>query len=518
MILKSSRRQFLMASAAVITAPLVLGFPVAYAAEGGTVTLRLSDDIGNLDPANRVGPIEDNILAAVCQRLARFKPGSLDWEPDAAKWIKQNSDTEIEFELNPGQMFHDGSGEMTAEDVKFSLERFTKPDANGAMVAYADDFAALDHVEVTGTYIGKLVLKNPAPAIWLTGICDGSGTILSKKATEALGDGIATKAIGTGPYVFKDWKARDHILLEANPEYVGTNKPAFNQIILKPIVESRTALLALMAGEVALTEADVTAEEELAGAAEAGIETLKIDGIDYTWIGINVEKGALADVKVRQAIRLGIDIQTVLDGAYGGKVGRANSLLAPALLGYWAEAPVYVRDVAAAQTLLAEAGQSNLALTFTCLNDAISQAVAQIVQANLAEIGINLTINAMDPGAYWAMGSGDASKDLELTLIPYSSKFDPSFQTQWFVGAQVGVWNWQRWKNDEFDTLHKEAAATVDTAVRQEKYVRMQQLLDESASCIWITHGARLFGYAKTLKPAILPNGSNWQLSYFAPA
>jgi len=125
MTLKSSRRQFLMASAAVITAPLVLGFPVAYAAEGGTVTLRLSDDIGNLDPANRVGPIEDNILAAVCQRLARFKPGSLDWEPDAAKWIKQNSDTEIEFELNPGQMFHDGSGVMTAEDVKYSLERFT---------------------------------------------------------------------------------------------------------------------------------------------------------------------------------------------------------------------------------------------------------------------------------------------------------------------------------------------------------------------------------------------------------
>lgn len=513
-----SRRHFLLTSAAAGLAPFALGLPAARAAAGGTVTLRLGDDLSNLDPAYRVGTIEGNILRAVCQQLAKFKPGSLDWEPDAAKSIKQNSDTEIEFELNPGQMFHGGYGEMTAEDVKFSFERFTKPDKTGAMVPYADDFAALDHVEVTGTYTGKLILKNPAPAIWTIGICDASGTILSKKAFEALGDKVATQAIGTGPYLFKEWKAREHVILAANPDYKGADTAPFAEMTLKPIVENRTALLALMAGEVALTEADVTAEDELAKAKANGIESLKIDGIDYTWIGINVEKGPLADLKVRQAIRLGIDVQSILDGAYGGKVGRANALLAPALLGYWAEAPVYNRDPAAAKALLAEAGQTGIALTFTCLNDAISQATAQIVQANLAEIGITVTINAIDPGAYWAMGSGDASKDLDLTLIPYTSKFDPGFQTQWFVSAQVGVWNWQRWKNAEFDILHKEAGSTLDKAVRQEKYVRMQQLLDESASCVWITHGAHLFGYAKALKPVMLPDGTDWQLRDFAPA
>ena len=516
MITNATRRQFVLGSAAAAAAPFVLGFPAAHAADGDTVTVRLPIDIGNMDPAYRVGSVEDNILGAVCQRLARFKPGVLEWEPDAAKWIKQNSDTEIEFELNPGQMFHDGYGEMTAEDVKFSFERFTKPDAKGAMVPYADDFGALDRVEVTGTYTGKLMLKHPAPAIWLIAICDGSGSLLSKKAVEALGDGISTKAIGTGPYVFKEWKAREQVTLEANPDYKGTNKPAFRQIIGKPITESRTALLSLLAKEIALTEVEVTDEDELARHSE--VTALKIEGIDYTWIGLNVEKGALADVKVRQAIRLGIDIQSVLDGAYGGKVGRANALLAPPLLGYWADAPVYNRDVAAAQALLAEAGQSSVALTFTCLNDSTSQAIAQIVQANLAEIGVTVTINALDPGAYWAMGSGDASKDLELSLVTFSSKFDPSFQTQWFLGSQVGLWNWQRWVNAEFDKLHEEAASTLDKAERQKKYIRMQQLQDESASCVWITHGAHLFGYAPTLKPSFLPNGSNWQLSVFKPA
>lgn len=516
MITTATRRQFVLGSAAATVAPFVLGFPVAYAAGNDTVTVRITEDIGNLDPAYRVGSVEDNILSAVCQRLAQFKPGSLEWEPDAAKWIKQNSDTEIEFELNPGQMFHDGYGELTAEDVKFSFERFITPDAQGAMVPYAEDFGALDRVEVTGTYSGKLILKNPAPAIWVIAICDGSGSLLSKKAVEALGDGITTRAIGSGPYIFKEWKPREQVVLEANPDYAGADMPAFRQIIAKPVVEARTALLSLLAKEIALTEVDVTAEDELA--KDSDVTAVKIEGIDYTWVSLNVEKGPLTDVRVRQAIRLGVDIQTVIDGAYGGKVGRANSLLAPPLLGYWAEAPVYNRDVAAAQALLAEAGQANVALTFTCLNNSTSQAIAQIVQANLAEIGITLTINALDPGAYWAMGSGDASKDLELTLITYSSKFDPSFQTQWFLGAQVGLWNWQRWVSDEFDQLHAEAAATLDTAVRQQKYVRMQQLLDESASCVWITHGAHLFGHANWLKPSFLPNGVNWQLRFFKPA
>ena len=93
-------------------------------------------------------------------------------------------------------------------------------------------------------------------------------------------------------------------------------------------------------------------------------------GIDYTWIGINVEKGDLADLKVRQAIRLGIDVDAIIQGAYSGAVSRAKSLLAPALLGYWADAPLYQRDVAKAQALLAETGKTGLTFTFTCLNDA----------------------------------------------------------------------------------------------------------------------------------------------------
>jgi peptide/nickel transport system substrate-binding protein len=516
MSMEMNRRTLLQTASGAAALPLLgLGSRVAFGADG-EITVRIEKDISNLDPANRVGSVEDNIITSVCQTLARFKPGTLDWEPDAAKTITQVSDTEITFELNPGQMFTGGYGELTAEDVKFSYERFITTGDDGSKAAYADDWAALDHVEVTGKYTGRILFKNPAPAIFVIGICDGSGGLLSKKATTELGDKIATTLIGSGPYLIKEWTPNDHLTLETNPDYKGNAPAPYNRIILKPIQEWQTALLAFQAKEVAFTEIEPTAVGEIEKDPDAAL--IKLDGIDYEWIGINVEKAPFDNLKVRQAIRYGIDVDAIIAGAWSGTVTRAKTLLAPQLLGHWADAPVYNYDPAKAKALLEEAGASGLKATLTCLNDARTQAEAQIVQANLAEAGVTVTINALDAGAYWDLGTPDKSKDLELTIIPYSSKFDPGFQTQWFVSSQVTIWNWQRWKNAEFDKLHKEAGSITDQAERAKKYIRMQELLDESASCIWITHGVHDFAHAKSLSPAILPNGSNWQYRFFKPA
>lgn len=510
-----NRRTLLQMISAAASLPLIAMAPrVAFAATG-QVVIRIAQDITSMDPPNRTGTIEDNVLQACCQTLARFNPNTLDYSPDAAKVITQVSDTEITFELNPGQMFSGGYGEMTAEDVKFSFERFL-PAADGTKVAYADDWKALDHVEVTGTYTGRILLKNPAPALWLIGICDGSGTILSKKATEALGEKLATTVIGSGPYMMTNWTPNESITLTANPDYKGADAPAFTEILLKPITEFRTALLAFEAGEIAFCEIDPTAKPEVEKIK--GAVMLQKDSIDYTWIGLNTAKAPLDNIKLRQAIRLGVDMDMIIQGAYAGTVGRAKTLLAPGLLGHWDAAPVYARDVAQATALVAEAGAAGATLTFTCLNDSISQATAAIVQANLAEIGLTVTINALDGGAYWSMGEADKSADLEMTLITYSSKFDPGFQTQWFTGDQVGLWNWQRWSNPEFDALQIKAGSIIDPAARAPMYVRMQELLDQSASCLWVTHGAKIFVHAPTLIPALLPNGSNWQLRFFKPA
>ena len=179
-----------------------------------------------------------------------------------------------------------------------------------------------------------------------------------------------------------------------------------------------------------------------------------------------MEKPPFDDLKVRQAIRYGIDVDAIIAGAFSGTVQRAKTLLAPRParpLGRRRRSISSIRK--RPRRCWPKPAQPSFDCTLTCLNDATTQAIAQIVQANLAEIGVNVKINALDGGAYWGMGEGDKSKDLELTIIPYSSKFDPSFQTQWFLSEQVGIWNWQRWRSPEFDKLHKEAG--VDHRQRQ---------------------------------------------------
>ncbi|RAZ88813.1 ABC transporter substrate-binding protein [Mesorhizobium hawassense] len=513
MRMKLDRRTFLAGSSALAILPYV---SFARAADRTNPIIALDTDIGNLDPGNRVGTTESNIIRSVCQTLVRFEPGKTSWTNDAAKEIKQISDTEFDFELNRGQMFTGGFGEMTADDVKYSFDRFIDGDKNGKKLTYADDMEALKAVEVTGKYTGKLILKHPSAALWLIGLCDASGAILSKKAVEQLGDKIATTLIGSGPMTLKEWRPKEQFVLAANPDYKGPYKPHFEELTGKIIPEHKTAFLSYQAKELDFTAFD--ADQLNTAKRLPDTKVIDIPGIDYTWIGINVEKGDLADLKVRQAIRWAIDVDAIIQGAYSGATSRAKTLLAPGLLGNWADAPLYTRDVAKAQALVAETGKTGLTFTFTCLNDATSLAVAQIAQANLAEIGITLTINAMDSGAYWALGADDASKDLELTLIPYTSKFDPSFQTQWFLASQIGLWNWQRWNSPEFDKLHQEGLETLDTAKREEIYINMQKLLDESASCIWITHGRNFFVDAAWLKPMFLPNGKDWQFEFFDKA
>jgi peptide/nickel transport system substrate-binding protein len=499
-------------------ATLPIGSRHAAAADAHSqVVIRQSRDLQNLDPTNRVGPEEENLFMACCQFLARLKPGSTEWELDAASKLTQVSDTEIDFELKPGQMFQQGYGELTAEDVKFSFERFRKPGADGKLPGYADDWIALDHVEVTGTYTGKILLKNPAPTIWLVGICDGSGTLVSKKAFAALGDAkMVTTLIGSGPYLLKEWRPNEKAVLARNPDWMGA-KPHFDSFVVRPIAEDKTAELGLKAGELNFTEIDAAAAKDFDG--DANVAIMRRPGIDYTWLGINVEKAPFTDLKVRQAVRLAVDVDSIIQGAYNGTVDRANALVAPGLLGYWKDAPAYKYDPDAAKKLLAEAGQGGgFSATLTTLSDAKYQAAGQIIQANLAEVGITVKINVLDGGTYWALGADDKAKDLELVIVPYQSKLDSSFQTQWFTSKQVGIWNWQRWRNPEFDKLHDLANSTLDSKKREDAFIRMQQLMDEAACFVWITHEVHVYGHAKWLKPVILPNGPNWQLADFDEA
>ena len=209
------------------------------------------------------------------------------------------------------------------------------------------------------------------------------------------------------------------------------------------------------------------------------------------------------------------DVNLVLQGAYFGVPTQSNGLVAPGLLGHRETTPP-TRDLEGAQALMAEAGVTSLDLELELQNRAELVTAAQIIQANLAEIGVNVQINQLDSGSFWNVAS-EKKDALQLTLKSYVSPPDPSWSTQWFVSGQKYIWNWESLEDAEFDQLHVDALKESDPKKRATMYHRMQDIMDASGAFVWILHPTTVLLYRDTLTPGLYPNG-RMRLADFKPA
>jgi len=509
--IRFDRREFL---ATVAGSALVYAIDVpAQSGPRSSITVRIDRDLAVLDPANRTGPWDGNVMRVVFQRLMKQKPNSAELELDAAAEVKQVSPTVIEFRLKPGQMFTDGFGEMTAEDVKFSFERIGLPPKDGAKESsYKNDWLHLAGVEVKGKYEGRIVLAQPRANLFDVVIADGSGCIVSKKAVEQRGADFATKPVGSGPYQLVSLERQKGATLRRNAAYAG-RKPRFDEIAIRFISDARTTDLALRSGELDFAVLAPASADPLR--AIAGLTVSDQPSIAYVWLGMNVEKAPLSDLRVRQAIRLALDVDQMLAAGYNNKAPRLNTLLPPQILGHWREAPVYKRNVAEAKSLLAAAGASNLKLKLLILNQANYQNMALVARSLLADVGITVEVDAQEGGTFWNSGKGDTGKNIDLFITRFNGKHDPNFIMQWFVSGQIGNWNWQRWNSPEFDALYAQSASELDPAKRRQIVIEAQRLMDRSSAFVWLTNEANTLVHRSWIRPAAVPGWLDWQYDEF---
>lgn len=471
-------------------------------------------DITNLSPGF-IGSVGDETVSrAVFEGLIRYTGDSDQTENQLAEWLKTSEDgLEIHFKLREGVMWHKGYGELTAEDVKFSYERIIDPEL---AAPYADDWAALDHVEIISKYEGKIVLKEAQATIWSTTLPLTSGMIVCKRQVEEIGnEKFSTDIVGTGPYVFDEWRPNEKLILKRNQDYWG-QEPCWDEIHIIPIEEDAAAEIALESGEVDFGLINITSMERFE--SDPDFEVLMIPASYFGWLGMNVENPKLQDINVRQAIRYAVDVPSILEATYLGKVEQARALLPPYILGYWKEAPLYERDLEKAQSYMAKAGISSLDLTLSVENTMEYRTWAEIIKENLADIGINASIQVLDSSTFWSLGEGEGGKEVELVTLTYSSAPDPAWFTMWFTSDQVGVWNWMRWSNPEYDALHKEGLATLDPEKRAPIYIKMQKLWDEAVHSVWIRHDSQVYAHTKKIVPAMFPAEGVPMLREFKPA
>ncbi len=290
------RRRFLQWSAVLGAASLFA--PRAGHAEDKILRIRSYSDLQVLDPAFRLSAPEDDIFTACLVSLIGGKSGdSWEWQLDAAESIEQADDTHINFTLKPGIMWSNDFGELTAEDVKFSFERVADPAMDSP---YKDDWAALDHVEVTGKHSGVIVLKNYFAPLWTTTLPEGTCRIVCKKAVEALPEKKFTTEIpaSSGPYVIKEWAPKQKTVLARHPGWKGA-APYYDEIHVLPIEDEKSAELGFEAGDLDFTKISLSSLAKYKTKTPPGAKLIEKPSLAYVWLGQNVEHPLLQDVRVR---------------------------------------------------------------------------------------------------------------------------------------------------------------------------------------------------------------------------
>ncbi|WP_282610688.1 ABC transporter substrate-binding protein [Pelagibius sp. Alg239-R121] len=514
------RRRFLQgASALGLAAGAGAGFPISAWAEGSTLKSRTYADMRSLDPAFSQGVVDEEIHAPIYSKLIQYKPGrEWGWQLDAAASVEQVDETHIKFSLRDDMGFTNGFGAMTAEDVKYSFERIIDDDLKSTN---KPDWGPLDHVEVTGEREGVIVLKNAFQPLWSITLPYITGNIVSKKAFEEAGGKIETSAVAaSGPYMHKSWEPKQKTTLVRNPDWKG-EKAAFDEIQIFHIDDEKTAEIAFEAGELDFTRVSLASLDRLKSSPPEDSTVDEFPSLYYAWVGMNVENDKLKNKKLRQAIQHVIDVPSIMEAAYFGVAKPSTGIIAPGLAGHREASLVpAAQDLAKAQELLDESGAAGTKLAIDVLNKQANVTAAQIIQANLSQIGIELEVRLHEGATFWTLGdksAGDQWKNVELLLNRFSMTPDPYYATAWFTCEQVGVWNWERICIDEFDKLHEAAQAEGDAGKRDAMYRRAQDLMEETGAYKFLTHEATPVIYRNSVKPALRPDGLPL-LRYFAKA
>lgn len=473
--------------------------------------VHLEEDISNLDPAINPGHTNTMVAVNIFENLVTYRPDSSKLVNELAETFKVSDDgRRIEFKLREGIQFHDGYGEVTAEDVKYSFERIaglTKPAIDSS---YQSDWDALKEVRVHDRYSGTIVLKEPSAAVLATTLPYGSGRIVSKKAVEELGKDFGTHPIGTGPYEFVQWKRNQHVLVKKFADYGGSrdyyDEPVWKRIRFPVIAKDNPAVIALESDELdfgVLSPNTVDRAQSLENVEIDDTTTLR-----YNWLGMNLAHPKFKDKDVRLAVVNGIDVQSILDAAYNGQYTRATGLIAPGMpVGYWKDAPVHKRDLKVAKEHLKAADAVGMKIEIQ-VSDGLpgSTTLAEVVQSDLEEVGFEVKVDVQESGVF-NQATPKANAEKQLFYMSFATKPDPGWSTVWFTCDQVDEWNWMSWCNKEYDRLHEAALTETESERRHDMYVKMQQLMEQDAVALWVAWPTAIYATVDGIEPAVRPDG-----------
>ncbi|WP_040831982.1 ABC transporter substrate-binding protein [Nocardia jiangxiensis] len=415
---------------------------------GGTLKIGAPVDLSPAGLLTNTGAVPF-VIGLVYETLVRYPHDSLEPAPLLAKsWTLADDGLSITLQLRDDVVFHTGRA-FTAADVEFSLRTYADPKWSAQMKSTA---AAVTGFDTSTPH--QIVLHFAHP---LGNIFDLLDTVPILDS-ETLG-AVTTENtfVGTGPFRLTQRDPNIRIVFERNRHYRIPDRPYLDRVELSIIPDSQAQLNALRSGRIEVATS-LTYRDNESLARSSAFKTVDFDGAELQiYVGVNVTNPELADVRLRQAIAHAIDRDRIITEVYRGTGYPLN-------LPWPRNSPAYdsvrntryARDLGKARELVAQTGKPPK-LTLSYGTDIPSyQAVAQIVQANLAEAGIEVILDPNDPatavkkligGRYpglWILDHSWAQfvpSTLTVSAYPFNARKNAShFESGGYVAAADAAW------------------------------------------------------------------------------
>ncbi len=414
-----------------------------------------------------LAPIYDPLIIEMPD--ASLVPGlATEWE-----WVED--DTALELKLREGVTFQDGTP-FDAEAVKINIERAKTVEGS----AVAPLLGTVDTVEVVDPMTVRMHVNGPAATLPRI-LADRPGMMISPAAIND--PNLSQNPVGAGMYRVQEYRAGDRAIMVPFEDYWNPDWVKLGQLEIVAQAEALTRLNGLRSGELDLALMDPSTFEQ---AESSGLASEQFSTTSSTYLHLNRTRAHFDDQRVRQAINHAIDRDAILEAVYLGYGHASSQYYSPEFEPGYVEGmdDRYPYDPDKARELLAEAGFAD-GFSFDLLVPALvtSQGIAQIVQSQLAEIGITVNFIGIEASQTASTFFNDKVGDMVVGGSP--GRTDPANLVQLFF-TETANSNPGGHTIPEVNALYDEAMVNRAEDERAPILLDLMEAVTESAGEVWL--------------------------------
>jgi peptide/nickel transport system substrate-binding protein len=460
---------------------------------GGTLTFaRALDAEAGLNPINAPNNGSIFTIQQIFDQLVEVE-GDKIGPGLAEKWEHSDDGLTWTFHLRDA-MFSNGQP-VTAEDVKFSLDRFIDPKIN---TNYATLGASIKDVTIVDPKTVKVTLKDVDGA-FLENIAMFAAAIVPKSVVEKVGDkAFANAPIGSGPFMVTSFKRGEETTLKRNPHYWRKGQPYLDEVAFKFVPDANTRTLQLRSGQADVADA-IPYNQVSALKAASGIDVEVSDSLKWDSVFLDLNTKPLDEEKVRQALAYATPTQQILETVLFGNGQVSNSQIPR--VEYWDESVTpYPYDIDKAKELLAQTSVPDgfdIQLQIAS-GDAVEKQMAEIIQDSWGQIGVKVEIVPRDFGTMfsdWLSGKGGGAATFPGDALSSDTLADDEIADLMYDPKSGLNALGTHYDNPEVTALLAKAKGTLDPDERAAAFAEIQKIGQRDVPSVPLFFTKNIVGY-----------------------